>query len=135
MNYRYVASMPMDGTRSIVHLKADDQGARFRFISFERTKCVDNGGFPVNGRTDIIVIPLSQLEETEGIKEEHVKYELSKLHGCSPEDITISISQGVRGRRGGIPDSSEYVASRIKRSRRYSHGLDPDMPPPGWIPD
>lgn len=135
MIHRYVASMPMDGTRSIVHVKADDQSARFRFISFERTKWVDNGGFPVRGRTDIIVIPLSHLEETEGITEEHVKSELSKLHGCSPDNITVSFSRGVRGHRDEIPDSSEYATSRVKRSRRYSHGPDPDIPPPGWIPD
>ena len=145
-NHRYVSTMPLDGSRSIVHLKADDERARFRFISVERLKWVENGGFPVKGRTDIIVIPLNFLKEGEGVTENHVKYELSKLHGCSPDDITVSVSRGVYGVRGVTPNSSLYGRADGKsegtigthhgsrRKKRYSHGLDPDMPPPGWVP-
>src|SRR4051812_42792279 len=109
MNHLYQSLMPLDGSCSIVHLKADDEKARFRFISFEKRQWVDNGGFLVEGRKDIIVIPISHLEEKKGITEDLIKDGLSKLHGCSPDDISISFSQGVRARRGGIPDSSEYV--------------------------
>lgn len=123
MNYRYVSMMPIDGTRTIVHLKADDPNARFRFISFENTGWVDNGGFPVEGRRDIIVIP----KPGRALDELLIKYELSKIHGCPMDRITISVSQGpIRDKKH---DEQKY-----RRKMRYSHGLDPNAPPPGWIP-
>ena len=133
VKYRYRAYMPIDGTRNIVHVEAiTPRLGTYRFISFEYSP----RGLCVLG---VRCAPDDALHlEVRKTDEKEIKLLLAQFNHHDEdhlEEIEIVVGEPVRGRRGGIPDSSEYVASRIKRSRRYSHGLDPDMPPPGWIPD
>ncbi len=87
--YHYTAFMPIDGSKDIVHVRADDLDVTYRFISFERS----SGGcfvrLPVKTRGDIIVIALPT------IGEQTLKCELADLNGGLAEDVEIELHSDV----------------------------------------
>jgi len=103
--HKYTAFMPMDDSRNIVHLKRHGGKSRFKFISFERVTFVEDGGFPVRGRDDIIVMPTRSTDES------YIKYELSKLNGCSPNDIVIDLDFNVWLTVGRVPQEIDQASS------------------------
>lgn len=95
MEYRFITPMELDGSHSIVHLKASDWGAKIRFISIEKKKAPTH---PVSSRPDILVISVPYLVDGAGITEEVVKSELCWILKCEPKDIVISVARGRSGR-------------------------------------
>lgn len=93
--HQYIAHQP---TQGIVHLVAVDD-RRFRFISIEVLDFVENGGFPVKGRKDIIIIPVQEL-----LTKEVIQRELSTLRGCGPQEIELLMNHQRRRRRRMTPN-------------------------------
>lgn len=110
--YQYIVYQP---TKNIVHLKAVGN-ARFSFISIERLDWVDNGGFPVKGRNDILIIPVQEMV-TVGV----VRRELAKLRGCYEEQIEFL---------KGSTNSQSYKQGRY--ARRMQSIAENQPPPRGW---
>lgn len=136
VKYRYRSYMPIDGTRKIVHIEALNTDATFRFVCIERRENTSTFGsicFPVRNREDIIILSSRKTDER-AIKSLLASYNHGDHYYDFLDEIEIEVISfpPVRKSKHEIPHSSRF---RSSRRMRYSHGLDPDFPPPGWVAD